>query len=139
MKTTKILFVMLLMLVMTGCSKDDDQQNPPKMDNPALLGVWTNGDIKTTENLSEAAYFEQNSVLFLYEGAWYHGNYSILDANHFTAKVCKVTRMDFTWFDNYKAFSADPYYYDWVFIYKITGDNLYLERGGRSMNLVKYQ
>lgn len=132
---------MMLALAMTACSKSDDEETTPKPKaiDPALLGVWTNEDAKATKNISQAAYFKDNEVLFFYENNWYFGVYSVTDSNHFTANVSQATRIDFTWFDNYNVFSIGENSYNWVIIYKITGNKLYLERGGRSMNLVKYE
>ena len=131
--------MMVLAMSVMSCSKSDDDPEPEPKTDAALLGIWVNPDVKETETISQAAYFKRDDVLFFYENNWYHGDYTVTDANHFTAKVCKVRIDDFTWFDNYSAFAVDPNYYDWVFRYEITGNKLYLERGNRSMTLTKWE
>lgn len=134
----QFIYAMMMVLAMSvmSCSKSDDDPQPEAKTDPALIGVWVDNVAVTTKEISEAACFKTNDVLFYYEGKWYQGDYSIKDTNHFAANVCEIKMDDFTWFDNYSAKPVfNPVYYDWIFRYEINGKNLYLERGDRSMNL----
>lgn len=137
-----LIYAMAMMLAISvmSCSKSDDDPQPEAKADPALIGVWVDNAAVTTKEISEAAYFKTNDVLFYYDGKWYHGDYTIKDTDHFAAKVCEIKMDDFTWFDNYSAKPVfDPVYYDWIFRYEIKGKNLYIERGNRSMTLTKWE
>lgn len=144
MKTMKVLFMVLLALATTACSKGDDEEATPKQKtiDPALLGVWLNKEATSVEDFTEAASFKTNGdVLLYYQNGWFLGTYNVLEyeENHFILDVHSVKMNHFTDFDHFDAVSDGTFKSSWVVIYKITGNKLYLERGGRSMNLVKYE
>lgn len=135
---------MMLALAMTACSKSDDEEATPKQKaiDPALLGVWLDKEATGVDDFTEAASFKTNGdVLLRYQNGWFLGTYNVLEyeENHFILDVHSVKMNHFTNFDHFDAVNDGTFKDSWVIIYKITGKKLYLERGGRSMNLVKYE